>query len=270
MQLTSRQVWYALILVTLAASPVFLIALNIDSIGYILLGLCALLIRWLRNTEHRKELTLVIVCLLILNFVDINTSTLTRNFLTMWIPLLLISFGSIWRTRWWLQTPLQLRLFSHKPASWPTLLYPLLAFVLAGLLIPWYFSVNPEVPLHRTLSSTPTKDELQRLFWWSNFLGMRDEVFFINVVFSLLRRQVSFWKANIVQACFFTSFLYELAFTGIWPLVIFPFALLQWYIYEHRESVGYIIIIHLLIDSALYLSIVSAHAPGWYRWFPWM
>ena len=259
----------SVMLIALACAPVFLIALDMDVWWFLCFFIAWVASFLLRHRQYSVSVMIILLCLLILNSVDISTDTSNANFLTMGIPLLVISFGVIAVSGKFLKKSLPLKFFSDKSLSRTVVFYPIFAFVLAWIVIPRYFGVNPEVSLHRTLSVSPSTDELVRLFRGSNFLGMWDEVFFINVIFALLRRQTTFRKANIIQAFFFTSFLYELAFTGIGPILIFPFALLQGYIFEQRESIWYIVIIHLLVDTALYLSIVSSHLPGRYSWFPW-
>ena len=69
-------------------------------------------------------------------------------------------------------------------------------------------------------------EALWRLFWGCNFVGIWDELAFINLVFVLLARHFRFGEANLAQAVFFTSFLHEMAFVGWGPVVIFAFALI--------------------------------------------
>jgi len=90
-----------------------------------------------------------------------------------------------------------------------------------------------------------------------------DELAWINFTLCLLMRHFSFWEANLAQAVFFTSFLYDMSFFHVGPLVIFPFALIQGYTYERTGSLLYIMILHLLIDTALFYMIANRWIPGW-------
>jgi membrane protease YdiL (CAAX protease family) len=107
-----------------------------------------------------------------------------------------------------------------------------------------------------------------RLFWGCNFIGVWDELAFINLVFVLLARHFRFGEANLAQAVFFTSFLHEMAFVGWGPVVIYGFALIQGYTYRKTGSLFYIVILHLMIDSILFYMIANRWYPGW-GWHPW-
>lgn len=98
-----------------------------------------------------------------------------------------------------------------------------------------------------------------RLFLGTNALGIWDELFFICTVFALFWKHIGFWKANILQAVLFTSFLYELGFEGVGPFMIYLFALTQGYIFKKTHSLFYLLCVHLLFDFILFLVLVHAH-----------
>jgi hypothetical protein len=64
-----------------------------------------------------------------------------------------------------------------------------------------------------------------------------------------------------------TSFLYELGFRGWGPLLIFPFALSQGYVFKTTKSLLYIITVHLTIDFMLFLVLIHLHHPEHLRIF---
>ncbi len=105
--------------------------------------------------------------------------------------------------------------------------------------------------------------EIVRLFIGTNGLGIWDELFFICTVFALLRRHLPMAQANVLQAVLFTSFLWELGFHAWAPLFIFPFALLQAFIFTRTRSLSYIICVHLLFDLVLFLVLIHAHNRSW-------
>ncbi|WP_307086675.1 CPBP family intramembrane glutamic endopeptidase [Arthrobacter agilis] len=105
--------------------------------------------------------------------------------------------------------------------------------------------------------------EIVRLFVGTNGLGIWDELFFICTVFALLRRHLPMAQANVLQAVLFTSFLWELGFQAWAPLFIFPFALLQAFIFTRTRSLSYIICVHLLFDFVLFLVLIHAHNRAW-------
>ncbi|THJ67574.1 CPBP family intramembrane metalloprotease [Arthrobacter echini] len=104
---------------------------------------------------------------------------------------------------------------------------------------------------------------IARLFVGTNGLGIWDELFFICTVFALLRRHLPMAQANVLQAVLFTSFLWELGFHAWAPLFIFPFALLQAFIFTRTRSLSYIICVHLLFDFVLFLVLIHAHNRAW-------
>ena len=100
---------------------------------------------------------------------------------------------------------------------------------------------------------------IARLFLGTNVLGIWDELFFVCTVFALLRRHFPDSIAMVLQAVFFTSFLFELGFTSWGPLLIFPFALVQAYTFRITKSLSYIVTVHLLFDFVLFLVLLHAH-----------
>jgi hypothetical protein len=106
-------------------------------------------------------------------------------------------------------------------------------------------------------------DGIARLFLGTNVLGIWDELFFICTAFTLLRRHLPDWQANLLQAVLFTSFLWELGFHAWAPFFIFPFALLQARLFTVTRSLSYIVSVHLLFDFVLFLVLIHAHNREW-------
>ncbi len=104
---------------------------------------------------------------------------------------------------------------------------------------------------------------IARLFLGTNVLGIWDELFFICTAFTLLRRHLPDWQANLLQAVLFTSFLWELGFHSWAPFFIFPFALLQARLFTITKSLSYIVSVHLLFDFVLFLVLIHAHNREW-------
>jgi membrane protease YdiL (CAAX protease family) len=104
---------------------------------------------------------------------------------------------------------------------------------------------------------------IARLFLGTNVLGIWDELFFICTAFTLLRRHLPDWQANLLQAVLFTSFLWELGFHAWGPVLIYPFALIQAWIFSKTKSLSYIVSVHLLFDFVLFLVLVHAHNRYW-------
>lgn len=136
-----------------------------------------------------------------------------------------------------------------------------LAFVLVAgwLILPVYF-IGSGAYLNWPAISTP--DEIGRLFAGVNFVGIWDELFFICVVFALLRRHLPMPAANVLQMIVFVSFLWELGYRAWGPVLTIPFALLQGFIFLRTRSLGYVVCVHLLFDAVVFAVLVHAHNPG--------
>jgi membrane protease YdiL (CAAX protease family) len=132
--------------------------------------------------------------------------------------------------------------------------------VLGYCILPVYF-ITSESYLNWPAVESPS--EIARLFVGVGFVGIWDELFFICVVFALLRRNFSFWVANALQAVVFVSFLWELGYRSWGPALTLPFALIQGWIFEKSRSVYYVVTVHLLFDVVVFLVLVYAHHPQW-------
>lgn len=171
--------------------------------------------------------------------------------------------------KYWLKQPLDYSWFAGRWSLKMWLWLPL-GFVLAyGFMWLYFHVLTPD--LHHSwplpLEGDRT-DAMWRLFWGCNFIGIWDELAFVNFVFVLLHRHFRFGEANLAQAVFFTSFLHEMAFVGWGPVVIYLFALVQGLTYKKTGSLFYIVILHLMIDSILFYMIANRWYPGW-GWHPW-
>jgi hypothetical protein len=132
--------------------------------------------------------------------------------------------------------------------------------VMGYVLLPVYML---STGVYRNWPAASEPDDVVRLFVGTNGLGIWDELFFICTVFALLRRHLPMAQANVLQAVLFTSFLWELGFHAWAPVFIFPFALLQAFIFTRTRSLSYIVCVHLLFDLVLFLVLLHAHNRAW-------
>ena len=137
----------------------------------------------------------------------------------------------------------------------------LAAVVVMGYAVLPAYMVNTGVYNNWPAVSDP--EGIFRLFLGTNALGIWDELYFICTVFALLRRHLPLAQANVLQAVLFTSFLWELGFHAWAPVFIFPFALLQAFIFTRTKSLSYIVAVHLLFDFVLFLVLLHAHNRAW-------
>lgn len=142
--------------------------------------------------------------------------------------------------------------------------YLIAVVVLGWIILPLYMIPSG---VYENWPAAHDAGSIARLFAGTNGLGIWDELFFICTCFALLRRHLPDWQANIAQAIMFTSFLWELGFRAWGPLMIFPFALVQGWIFRQTKSLSYVVAVHLLFDFVLFLVLLHAHTPEWFRIF---
>ncbi len=131
--------------------------------------------------------------------------------------------------------------------------------VLAGYLILPYYFISSGV--YSNWPDLEGSGDIARLFVGVNAVGLWDELFFICIVFALLKRHFSLWQANVLQAMVFVSFLWELGYRSWGPLLTIPFALVQGWIFARTKSLSYVVTVHLLFDAVVFMVLVHAHHP---------
>ncbi len=107
-----------------------------------------------------------------------------------------------------------------------------------------------------------TAELIARLFVGVGSVGIWDELFLICTVFVLLRRHLPMAAANVLQAIVFVSFLWKLENQAWGPVLTIPSALLQGFIFLKTRSLAYVVTVHLLLDTVVFLVLVHAHNPG--------
>ncbi len=136
--------------------------------------------------------------------------------------------------------------------------YLVVVVVLGYLVLPPYFIGSGA---YRNWPTVTEPNEIFRLFVGVNAVGLWDELFFICIVFALLRRHFPVGLANALQAVVFASFLWELGYRSWGPALTIPFALLQGYIFARTRSLTYVVTVHLSFDLIIFMILVNAHTP---------
>jgi hypothetical protein len=126
------------------------------------------------------------------------------------------------------------------------------------LLLPFYFIGSGA---YRNWPDLDGAGDIARLFVGVNAVGIWDELFFICIVFALLRAHFPLWLANLLQATVFVSFLWELGYREWGPLLTIPFALVQGWLFARVKSLTYVVTVHLLFDAVVFAVLVHAHRP---------
>ena len=211
------------------------------------------------DKDFRNHIWLIYLSLGILAFTSIDTDISYLHMLSMGTKLLIVLLVPWTISKYFYKTNVVEFKFNLS-RKWSNLekWYVLFCLILSYLVIPFYL-MNSGAYLNWSVDLDVS--HISRLFVGTNALGIWDELFFINVVFVILRRYFSLWTANIAQAFLFTSFLFELGFTGWGFLLIFPFALIQGITYEKTKSLFYVITIHLVLDFILFLALIWSYYP---------
>ena len=243
-----------------SASGFVLFALENRLIGFLLLA-AALVVAGFISRRLLLDLALIGVGLAAMSAVPITTDISTGHMLVMGtamivavgIPYLVSRFATKDHA---ISFPLRSGQPWTKAEKWYLLAVPALGYAV----LPVYM-INTGVYQNWPAVSDP--EGIGRLFLGTNALGIWDELFFICTAFTLLRRHLPDWQANLLQAVLFTSFLWELGFHAWAPFFIFPFALLQAKLFTITRSLTYIVAVHLLFDFVLFLVLVHAHNRAW-------
>ena len=249
-------------LVCFCAATVLLIPLAWFLPGLIVWGLCAVLVARSGRADVRRNMGLLLGCLLLLGFAPINTDRDTGHFVRLGLvfaAVILVPF--VWM-RWKAPHQLDWR-FLPRRFWWRDIVYVAVSIPLAWAILQFYFfTLNPELPTHWPMPAEPTEGALRRLFLGINAVGIWDELFFINTVYVLLRTLFPARIANPAQAVLYTSVLYHMAFTGWGILIVYLFALTQGAMYERSGILLWVLIVHLIVDYFLVLAILQYHYPG--------
>lgn len=259
--LTARRVAPA---VGVAASAFLLFGLQLAGWGHALL-LASLVAAWLVDRELGRDLTLVGVGLAIVSTTSVEADVEWGRFFAIGTALTLALVVPFAIDRWvFRRTAYTFPWRTGK--KWPRAekTYLVAVPLLGWLVLPFYFITSGA---YQNWPHITSASELGRFFVGVNFVGTWDELFFICTCFVLLRRHFPMWQANLLQAVIFVSFLWELGYQRWGPLLTFPFALLQGYIFTKTRSLTYVVIVHLLFDAIVFLAIVHAHNPGVLGWF---
>lgn len=254
-----RQSWLRyLSVLLLCASGVVLIALQLKTAGWILLVLSGLSL-FLTDKKFAKDVFLVIIALAILGLTPINTDISVGHMLLMGTTLLLAVAIPYLVSRFVYKDYL-VRFPLHHGRRWykSEVLYIGFTAAISYFLLPFYLK---STGAYLNWPSDIDTGSVIRLFIGTNGLGIWDELFFVSTVLGILRRYFPFNLANIFQSTLFTSFLYELGFTGWGFAMIFIFALIQGYVFKKTESLFYVITIHLTLDFVLFLALIYSHHP---------
>lgn len=243
-----------------SVTAIALVGFQLKPLGWIFLALAVMALTWCR-TSFAKHMILIHVSLAILGLAPIDTDIQTVPALVMaGVLTAALLFPFLASKYIYKDNLIKFPFRAGRPWHKKEFAYIALTAVLAYLILPFYLV---STGAYLNWPDAQTAGDVIRLFIGTNALGIWDELFFICVVLSILRRYFPFWQANLAQAVLFTSFLHELGFISWAFIPIYIFALLQGYIFSKTESLFYVIAIHLTLDFVLFLALLNAHTPAW-------
>lgn len=248
----------------LCATGVTLIALQLKPAGWLLYFSGLLLLPFVRR-ELARDMLLIYLSVALLGLTPITTDVAIGHMLVMGTTLALAVAVPYLLSRFAFRDRL-VRFQFHHGRRWfrREIVWIFGTGLVAYFLLPYYLK---DTGAYLNWTVEPGAGFLTRFFIGTNGLGIWDELFFVSTVLGILRRHFPFLIANLAQAILFTSFLYELGFTGWGPLMIYPFALIQGFVFKKTESLFYIITIHLTYDLVLFFALLNANRPDWVPFF---
>ncbi|TFC75917.1 CPBP family intramembrane metalloprotease [Cryobacterium sp. TMS1-20-1] len=255
-----RSRWGLIPAALVSASAVLLFALRMPVAGYGVLA-AALALAFLINRALFRDLLLIAVGLGIISTISVEANISYPNIALMGTVLSLSVLVPYLLSRYYFKDH-AIRFPIRTGQRWTRLerAYLPLVVLLGYLILPSYFIGSGA---YQNWPAVTAPDEIARLFVGVGFVGIWDELFFICVAFTLLRRHFADWQANILQAVIFSSFLWELGYQAWGPLLTVPFALLQGYTFARTRSLTYVVCVHLLFDVVVFAVLVHAHNRQW-------
>jgi membrane protease YdiL (CAAX protease family) len=249
-------------LIAFCGATVLLVPLGWFIPGFALWAVSALFAMRQPDVRVRRNLGTLLGCVAVLAVAPIHTGLDTRHMVTLGLYFASVLFGPVLvmhrlapgelRWRFW---PVR---FSQRDLG-----YTLISIPLAwGVIFLYFFHLNPDLASHWVLPASFNVHAVERLVVGINCVGIWDELFFINIVYALLRGAFSARVANAAQAVVYTSVLNDMAFTGHGVWIVYLFALTQGVMYEKSRVLLYVLLVHIIVDVFLVLAILEWHYPG--------
>ncbi|MBX3079944.1 MAG: CPBP family intramembrane metalloprotease [Cryobacterium sp.] len=244
-----------------SASGVLLFGFQINIAGYATLA-ASLVVAAFVDRDLLRHLALIVAGLFIISLVPLNADLSLGHMAAMGTALALavivpwVVGRFVYRER-----IIRFPMLTGRKWSLPAKLYLPGVVILGYFILPVYLIGSGAYLNWPDASGDPSV--FWRLFIGVNSVGIWDELFFICTTYTLLRQHFPNWLANTLQAVIFTSFLWEIGYTGWGPFLTFPFAFLQGYTFTLTKSFSYVVSVHLLFDLVLFLALVHAHNRDW-------
>ena len=249
-------------LIAFCGATVLLVPLAWYVPGFTLWGVSAFFTLRSDDPRVRRNLGILLGCIAVLALAPIHTGLDIPHIVTLFLFFAAVLVGPFLIMRRLGPGELRYRFWPVR-FSWRDIIYTLISIPLSwGLIEIYFFHLNPDLASHWVLPAAYDADRVRRLVVGINFVGIWDELFFINTVYALLRGVFPARTANLAQAVVYTSVLYDMAFTGHGIWIVYVFALTQGVMFEKSRVLLYVLVVHLIVDLFLVLAILQWHYPG--------
>ncbi|HET6747099.1 MAG TPA: type II CAAX endopeptidase family protein [Candidatus Saccharimonadales bacterium] len=138
--------------------------------------------------------------------------------------------------------------------SWLEIAYVVGAVVSCMLCMLLYFSTTNA---HENWSMA-TPSDIAVVFTCIMVIGIWEEFFFIGTVYGILQRVLPYAWAIVLQAIFFSAFLFQIGFRGWIVLLVFLYAMFQAYVFHKTKTLLVTLVIHILVDFAVFVNLFLA------------
>ncbi len=263
-EVTDKRPFEVINIVLLCLSGIFLVGLQQKPWAWLLVA-TGILELFLCRRQFAKDVLLIYLSLALLGITPITTDISYQHMAFMGATLVL-AIAIPYAVSRFIYKDYLVRFQFHNNRGWykKEILYIAVTAAICYFIIPFYLR---DTAAYLNWTVEPGISHISRFFIGTNALGIWDELFFISTVLGILRRFLPFIWANLAQSVLFTSFLYELGFTGWGFAMIFVFANIQGFVFKKTESLLYVITIHLTMDFILFLALINAHHTGWMNIF---
>ncbi|MBZ0268518.1 hypothetical protein K8I85_10215, partial [bacterium] len=249
-------------LAAMTAAAVLLIPLEWFLAGGIALAVGAGLTATHPAPALRRRMGMMLFLVALLAVAPIDTRTDDRHFVSLgafFLAALLVPYLVLRRTD---PGVITYRLLPDRLDRLELFYVALSAPLAWGVIYLYFFVVNPELPTHWVLPAVESGEETARFLIGINCVGIWDELFFINTSYAILRSLFPVRLANAAQAALYAAVLYDMAFTGIGPFVVYGFALTQGVMYERSRVLLYVLAVHVIVDVFLVAAVLGYYYPG--------
>ncbi|MEM7394936.1 MAG: CPBP family glutamic-type intramembrane protease [Verrucomicrobiota bacterium] len=247
--------------VAFCMATVLLIPLGQWILGGLAWVLALILVLRSPSIHFRRRFGVLLAMIMLLAIAPINTDRSNENFLILGSFFLAAIFIPAFVFRWWGPGIIEWR-FWPRTFRWRDVIYVAISIPIGWYLVQLYFfTFTPDLAQQWPMPKIYSEEAKWRLVIGINLVGIWDELFFVNVVYATMRSVLPARIANPAQAVVYTAVLYDMAFIGAGPILVYLFALTQGGMYESSRNLLWVLIVHLIVDAFLVVAIMQYYYP---------